>query len=354
MISCRPVSPSLAAESVAGKLSAWQAKIPDVLRFKNQCEPAVAILSRCVNDLRSASPESRKAARVTQGDARPGPRRIQWHGKGDTIKVGQYRLADPLVYACDETPREAEASCIILSLPVGKPLWEAVGRMAAYPTYAGLTPGQRANYLRWLSSGRAGPLHEINYAIPVLLWSRAALILDRADQGPIVNEAVRLLETYKFSGALDNYLSHFLAYALARAGLDTNDESAALVFEKSRIRLDEDPLAVALAWFFNRNAALPASWAFKIARQDPRLVGECRTGPHSRGVPYSLRGRYHERFGDGMPLKAAKRDRFVAYRPVSPSPCFNVDRSDLATKPVKIPHVLGIEEPVRPSRKHLV
>ncbi len=347
----RPLSPSFSAETIAGKLSASPARIPDVLRFQTQFDPVVAILSRCVDDLRSPTPRSHKAILVNQGDARPGPRQIRWCGNGDEIKVGQYRLADPMVYVSEETLREHEASCINLSLPVGKPSWQAAGSLGAYPTYAGLTPAQRANYLHWLSNGRASPLHEINYAYLFFYGLERRLIVDRAELGPIVKETVRLLETYTFSGTFDGYLGRFLAYALARAGLDTNGESASLVFEKSRIRLNEDPLAVALAWFSTRNAPLPAAWAIKLARLDQRSSESVVFDRIPEEFRILFEQRYHERFGDGMSLKAAKRDRFVAYRPVSPSPCFDVEQSDLATKPVKIPNVLDLQSQFAPLVK---
>ena len=86
-----------------------------------------------------------------------------------------------------------------------------------------------------------------------------------------MKEDVRLLETYTFSGSFDGHLSRFLAYTLARSGIETlKDKWFDAVFAKSRLQRDEDFIAVALAWFFKKNAPLPFKWAIRIARQDPR------------------------------------------------------------------------------------
>ena len=57
--------------------------------------------------------------------------------------------------------------------------------------------------------------------------------------------------------------------------------------------------------------------------------------------------RYREQFGDGMSLKVAKRDREVTYRPASPS-LLDLSRASDAIKPVRIPHVMGIQSQFKP------
>ena len=57
--------------------------------------------------------------------------------------------------------------------------------------------------------------------------------------------------------------------------------------------------------------------------------------------------RYREQFGDGMSLKVSKRDREVTYRPASPS-LLDLTRVSDAIKPVRIPHVMGIQSQFKP------
>jgi hypothetical protein len=86
---------------------------------------------------------------------------LRWCGSGASVTVRGYVLKDPMVYISAYKPSVDEASCIDMSLEVGT---QAAGSVGHYPTYGELSPVQRANYLRWLSNGRAEPLHDIGYA----------------------------------------------------------------------------------------------------------------------------------------------------------------------------------------------
>ncbi len=116
-----------------------------------------------------------------------------------------------------------------------------------------------------------------------------------------MKEVVRLLETYTFSGSFDGYLSRFLAFVLARGGIETlKDKWFEAVFAKSRLRRDEDFLAVALAWFFKKNAPLPVSWAVRIARQDPRCPRSVVLDRLHEQFASLFESRYYDQFGDGI------------------------------------------------------
>ena len=249
--------------------------------------------------------------------------RLRWYGIGDRIDGKGYSLADPMVYLTGETPSEDEASCIDQSLQLGKPAWEAAGALGYYPRYATLEPHQRANYLSWLATGRNGSLIEIGYAFLFFYGLERGLIIERQNLSPIVKECVRLLETYSFSGSFDGYLSRFLAFVLARAGIATlKDKWFEAVFEKSRLRRDEDFLAVALAWFFEKNAPLPVSWAFRLASQDPRSPRSIVRDRLPDEFNSLFAKRYRDKFGEGLSLKVSKRERSLTYRPASPSLSF--------------------------------
>ena len=205
-----PINPSLASAVGSSKPCTKTAGIPDVLGVEGQFSPLVALLARCIEDLPSSTREKAKGPRA---DALPEPpvtptheapkspagpdfrtgcehserlgyriemvgrnqtvrdseitRRtleLRWCGNAETVTVGAYVLKDPMVYVSEGKPREDEASCIDMSLEIGKPVREAAGSLGYYPTYAKISPNQRANYLRWLSNGRVDPLHDIGYA----------------------------------------------------------------------------------------------------------------------------------------------------------------------------------------------
>ena len=274
---------------------------------------------------------------------------LRWIGSGNAVAAGEYVLNDPMVYVSTGQHREDEASCIDLSLRVGRPVRELTGSLGYYPTYAKLSPDQRANYLRWLSTGRVEPLHDIGYAFLFFYGLERRLLIEKQDLSPIVKEAVRLLEAYTFSGSFDGYLSRFLAFTLARSGIETlKDKWFDAVFAKSRLQRDEDFSAVALAWFFKKNAPLPITWALRIARQDPRCPRSVVLDRLPEQFQALFEDRYRDQFGDGLILKVSKRDRSLHYRPASPSLLASVDKTGGSTEPIKIPNVLGIQSQFSP------
>ena len=272
-----------------------------------------------------------------------------WLGARETVDVGAYLLKDPMVYVSDGKPREDEASCIDLSREVGKPIIEPAGRLGYYPTYPKLSPIQRANYLRWISSGRVEPLHDIGYAFLFFYGLERRLLVEREDLSPIVKELVRLLEAYTFSGSFDGYVSRFLAFTLARSGIETlKDKWFEAVFAKSRLQRDEDFLAVALAWFFKKNAPLPVSWAMRIARQDPRSPRSIVLDRLPEQFVSLFEKRYVERFGEGLILQTFLDERFLSYRPASPSIAFNADLLRRCAEPIRLPNILGLQSQFSP------
>ncbi len=166
---------------------------------------------------------------------------------------------------------------------------------------------------------------------------------------PIVKECVRLLDTYAFSGSFDGYLGRFLAFSLARAGIETlKDKWFAAVFEKSRLTRDEDFFAVALAWLYRKNAPLPVSWALRIARRDPRSPKSIVLDRLPEEFKSLFEKRYHEQFVEGLVLKISKRERSLAYRPASPSLLFDAGLAGRCSEPIVVPNVLGIQSQFAP------
>ena len=249
-----------------------------------------------------------------------------------------------MIYLSEAAPTEDEASCINLSLDVGRPAWDASGALGYYPTYAKLNPNQRANYLSWLANGRKGALGDIGYAFLFFYGLERRLLVEQQDLSPIVKECVRLLDAYTFSGSFDGYVSRFLAYALARTGIETlKDKWFDAIFEKSRLRRDDDFLAVALAWFFQKKTPLPVSWALRIASQDPRSPRSIVLDRLPGEFNALFEKRYREKLGEGLALKVSKRERSLAYRPASPSLLSGTGLAVPSLKPIMIPNVLGIQ-----------
>ena len=166
------------------------------------------------------------------------------------------------------------------------------------------SPNQRANYLSWLANGRALPLADIGYAFLYFYGLERRLLIDGQDSIRIVKECVRLLETYNFSGAFDTYVRRFLTFILGAAEIETlQDKSFDTIFENPRLTRDEEFLAVALASLFRKNAALPVSWAMRMARRDPRSPGD------AGGLPCSAIRSSSIATGKGLATASSSRPR---------------------------------------------
>ena len=92
--------------------------------------------------------------------------RLTWIGVGKRFPFGDLRLDHPMIYIFDSRcgSQNEEPASIDLALPVAPSGYRPSERELPYwPTYAGLSPGQRRNYLEWLAAGRRDIPCELGY-----------------------------------------------------------------------------------------------------------------------------------------------------------------------------------------------
>lgn len=272
---------------------------------------------------------------------------LQWMGSGTSLHVGGFNLVDPLTYTSEGTPTDDEASCINIKLPVGEPVREERGALGYWPRYSRLTPTQRANYLAWLAGGRKSPLDDIGYAFIFFYGLERRALVDDADMKAILTEADRLMLAYSTSRSFFACVSRFLAFVLATVGLENIPcDSSEIAFERNLKEFNEDTLAVALAWVFKANIPLPPFLAYETTRNDiraSRSVVVTRVAEHFKALFHK---KYRERFGAGLTLKSAARERTLYYKPESPSLLGWHDHRSAGA--VRIPNVLGLSSQFKP------
>jgi len=207
-----------------------------------------------------------------------------------------------------------------------------------------MTPRQRANYLQWLATGKTGPLHDIGYAFVYFYGLERRALIDGKDVNTIIPEVIRLLHQYPESGSFHGYLSRFIAFVATRTGLNhMTPEGFALCFEQALLRgYSEELLAVILCWFYMRDLPLSARWAFEVARQDIRTSRSVVVDRASEQFQALFVQKYQEKYGEGMRLKVAARERLLEYHPASPS-LLEIRYATTGIAPVRIPNVLGIQ-----------
>jgi uncharacterized membrane protein YebE (DUF533 family) len=274
---------------------------------------------------------------------------LKWAGPGKSLEVAGYMLSAGMVYWSKGAPRTPEASCIDLSLPVGHPLDEPKGSLGYWPEYTRMTPNQRANYLAWLAGGRKSPLNDIGYAFVFFYGLERRVLVDGADVQPALQETLRVLGTYRSSGSFISYLSGFIAYVLARKGVaKLPDEWFHWVFLDTLPELNEDTLAVALAWVCAHQRPLPAKLAFAVAKQDmrsPKSVVIKRAGDQFYDL---FKKKYESRFSAGLTIRpaAASRERLFEFRPASPS--LLASYSAHRFERVRLQNPLGVQSQFKP------
>jgi hypothetical protein len=123
-------------------------------------------------------------------------RSLRWYGRETVAHVQDFTLQSPMVYLSNGPNREDESSCIDVNLNAWKSVVDPAAPLAPYPTYAGMGPGQRFNYLQWLSRGRVGKLNDPGYGLLFFHGLERRLLVEKKDTGPIVAEVIRLHGAY--------------------------------------------------------------------------------------------------------------------------------------------------------------
>jgi uncharacterized tellurite resistance protein B-like protein len=269
---------------------------------------------------------------------------MQWASLEDILEVATYYIEHPMTYWATGKTRIAEASCIEKNLPVSNTISEPIGALGYWPKFKNMTPVQRGIYLHWLATGKQGQLDDIGYAFVYFYGLERRVLIDGKDADLIIPEVVRLLLCYPESRSFNEYLSRFIAFAAARTGLEyITHDTFTLYFEQALLNsYPEDLFATILCWFYQHNLPLPARWAFEVARQDVRTTRSVVVDRAPKQFMSLFMQKYRERFGDGMMLNVAARERLIEYHPASPS-LLELRYSSAALAPVRIPDVLGIQ-----------
>ena len=285
---------------------------------------------------------------ATPASAKASAHRLRWCGKDEVLTAKAFLLREPLVYYSVSAPADDEPSCIDLSLDARSAGRSGETSPSVYPNYSGLSPAERAAYLDWLSedrttSSRTSALRSCSFVASNDVFCLSAALNE------IVKEIVRLRVVYASSRVLELHLNRFLSFAVARFDFGNFDSELLLTaFEKPPPNCKEGDLAVALAWFLERDLPLPASWATAIVRQDPRVAGRDAFAAQNDQLTSLFELRYRKQFGTGLRLRASGVHREIQYRPVNASLEYRDDSQFPLKWSVRIIDVLSDEPQIAP------
>ncbi|MBX3177127.1 MAG: TerB N-terminal domain-containing protein [Candidatus Hydrogenedentes bacterium] len=259
-------------------------------------------------------------ALVEETSAPGGGEALAWHGREEDFSHVGYAIARPMLYSSDGAPVEQEASCIDTALPVGEPDFDGAPALPHWATYANLTPVQRANYLKWLASGRRGPLRDINYAFLYFYGLERHALIDRGEPEDILRALMGLLKHYDGNASFFSCASRLAAFLFATKGIEKLKPAwFDRLFVKRAVPLHNDSISVALTWLYARKKPLPAPLAFEIARQDLRCPHVEAFRANREAFEACFTAAYTEEFGAGMRLQRAEKNHTWKYRPVNPA-----------------------------------
>lgn len=279
--------------------------------------------------------------------------KVRWVPAGEDVAVASRTIKAGMIYVGDGDPGEDAAELIRTDLRVGRSGRAEKGSLSYWPKYHEITPDQRADYLDWLAAGRKDPDYSVRDHGHIFLFFyglERRLFVDQADDAKdVVQEVARLVRKYgAFGGSLRSYgtqLMHFWGWSLGPQGYGGLWPQ---LLGWQNCRLGEQEMAMMLANLVLAQRPLPASLAYHVAKQDPRS----RSSVVLKRAPEEFKAlfetKYKERCGEGMALKAAKRQTTVGYRPASPTLTMAMHFRGRGEMSHSIPNVMGISSQFGP------
>jgi TerB N-terminal domain/TerB-C domain/Tellurite resistance protein TerB len=276
----------------------------------------------------------------------------EWVVPGQVRSISGREIACGLIYLADfrsdERSRWEDPSLINTRLRVAA---EAEpprkGEIGYWPSYAALSPSNRACYLDWLASGRTdedidtGLLFVFFYGLerrvldellPVTVWS--------AELDEIRTETRRLLALHQESGSFQGYAGSFLEFLNCyEASLASgHPELPAGPFFRGRLPLG---LQMGLGQFVHAKEPIPADWAFAWAQCDPSISLRTPARRCKEEFAKVFAAVYHDLFGSGLKIPENKTLLTIKYHPASTARSYMMTDIDL-----DLPDVSVLKKPI--------
>lgn len=254
---------------------------------------------------------------------------LRWVGQSDTVLLNGAFAALPMVYVRvpRATVRASDPCALDISLPIASTPYRPSRptELPYWPTYSGLTPGQRRYYLDWLRNECTEWPHELGYVFLYFYGLERRALVDGRDAAAIFGQVLHLRDYYdRFavpaghaSRSFETYTTAFLWHLLIRFSTVFDLGYVHAVFDQSVGTANEDDLAAVLSWLAAQGLSMPGWLAYELAEILPesrRGVVLRRAGPEHREL---FLKRFQEEHPRGMPFEVAKRDRKFLYRPAS-------------------------------------
>jgi tellurite resistance protein len=275
----------------------------------------------------------------------------RWLLPSERISVHGYEISCGLLYVTTSALARDGAwmdpSLIQSGLSVNKTLLVVEeAKLPYWPSYAEVSPSQRARYLSWLAGGRSDPSIDQGYVF-IFFYGLEHRVLRELlgsnawghELGLILAELRRLLLLYPRSASFQGYCGSLAQFL----------ECFRTVVTGTRIplpvgtRIYEMPLALrfGLGQIVQAGEPVPPDWALAWARAARQI--DFKTAAQRCQTEFSelFKLRYAERFASGMKVEPDGTTIRVEYRPASSSL-----RGHEMHLPVSLPDVTSLKQPI--------
>ncbi len=310
------------------------------------------ILGRGQPPMSAGSPAPAPTSPVAQPMKAPkGRGSITWVPAGQSVAVMGQSLPGGLLYvgsgALADNGYSIEPALIDPKLPVQ---WKRADHDAAsldyWPSYDGLTTGQRAGYLQWLIDGRNRPNAPVGFVFLYFYGLERRFLVDLGSNSDhpearlIADEVRRLLDIYRDNRSFEAYASGLLGLievvAARTAHLSVPDwVSTSYQWEVPPV------IRVGLGRYAAASQPIPAQWALTLLRLHPESYLRTPATRCQSEFDELFRQRYRQRFGDGMVVQAPKARVELEYRAASTGL-----RGDYGVRLDDVPDICAITGPI--------
>jgi TerB N-terminal domain/TerB-C domain len=248
-----------------------------------------------------------------------------WVPPGQLSHVGERSLPGGAFYigtALSAVDRYgSEPSLVNTSLPTDftRPDWKG-STLNYWPSYADMSPAERAAYLTWLASDRNWREMPIGFVFIYFYGLERRVFAEKGDMPGelpwIRSEVQRLLRIYGSDPSFKSYAEKFISAVECMLGPAWQSKPPEIGENSWTV---PDGLKVGLARIVASGQPVPCEWAFAWLLSDPQSY--LRTPAHRCRDEFArlFALRYREQFGEGLKIKRNKTRLEVTYYPASRS-----------------------------------
>ncbi|GGV33769.1 hypothetical protein GCM10010182_66940 [Actinomadura cremea] len=256
------------------------------------------------------------------------PSAARWLRPGEACRVAERVLPGGMLYVgtglAAASGQEVEPALVDPRLPVDwdSPDWGGKD-LGYWPSYAEISPQERAAFLRWLEGGRQHRDVSVGYAFLFLYGLERRVLVDlqenaaaRSVEMPLIrDEVARLLGLFGSNGSFRGYATEFCALLEARTAAD-GGASVGPVPDADRVR-PSPRLRIGLGEFARSNRPLPAEWALHWVMSHPGYFPRTAAKRCSEEFATLFALRYEDRHLGGFHLRPTGPQLTFSYRPAS-------------------------------------